>query len=84
MQTAVTSNATLSEYVAKGELDERPEIKAKFPTAWSTTWAIRKHRKELVEAGALIEVAGRLLIHPGRFQEVIIAAGRRSLGGGQP
>jgi hypothetical protein len=50
-----------------------------FPTEHSIRWYVRTHRRELLEAGALTEIAGRLLIAPQAFATTAAAIGRRKL-----
>ena len=49
----------------------------KYATLQSLRWALRVHRQELIECGALCFIAGRLHIDPERFEAAIIAGGRR-------
>ena len=46
-----------------------------FPSAASLEWFTRKHRRALVEAGALYVIAGRLYIHTEAFNGVVAAVG---------
>jgi hypothetical protein len=47
-----------------------------FPSGPSLNWFIRRHRPELLRAGALLELAGRLVIDAQRFSEVVREVGR--------
>jgi hypothetical protein len=40
---------------------------------------MRQHRAELLEAGALCFIAGRLYVHSKLFTEVVVEAGQRVL-----
>lgn len=42
-----------------------------FPSVESWRWFYRRHRAELFEIGAVLEVAGRLMVVPSRFDEAI-------------
>jgi hypothetical protein len=48
-----------------------------FRTKDSMKYFLRTHREELVEAGALVAPAGRLLVHPKRFEAVVQQIGQR-------
>lgn len=50
---------------------------AVFPSAASVRWFYRRHRAELLEAGAVVELAGRLLIHAPVFEQKALEIGRR-------
>ena len=47
-----------------------------FPSEQSLLWFLRKHRRELVSAGALLIVAGRNHIDPTACDEVVLRVGR--------
>jgi hypothetical protein len=49
-----------------------------FPSDSSLEWTCRKHRRELVEAGALLLIGGRRMIDPPVFDAVILNAARRA------
>ena len=48
-----------------------------FPTRGALDWELRVHRAEYVRAGALFEVAGRLVAHPATFERVALEIARR-------
>ena len=48
-----------------------------FPSIPSLRWYIRSHRGELIKSGALIEVAGRLLIDAPKFARKVLAIGAK-------
>ena len=48
-----------------------------FPTPESWSWFVRQHRAELVAAGALCYVAGRILVVPEAFDSAVIKIGQR-------
>lgn len=50
-----------------------------FPSATSLTWFIRSHRARLVRAGALVQVAGRNLVHEEKLDAEVLAIGQQSL-----
>lgn len=49
-----------------------------FGSAGSLTWFIRQNRAELLEAGALVQIAGRCLIHGPTFTNKAMEIGRRT------
>jgi hypothetical protein len=69
----------LAEYVCLNDL--LPQVERHFPTIDSIRWFYRNHGEQLRRAGAVIVVAGRLQIHPQRFQltatEIGMAAAER-------
>ena len=65
---------TLDDFVDLREL--LPRVEQTFPTEQSAKWFVRQHRDELVEAGALIVLTGRLRFHPQRFKEAAVTIGR--------
>jgi hypothetical protein len=48
-----------------------------FPTPESWRWFVRQNRAELVEAGALCFVAGRLFVLPQAFGQAVVNIGMR-------
>jgi hypothetical protein len=50
-----------------------------FPSMGSLEWHFRQHRKEYIAAGAIVEIAGRLLAHPPTFKYVALDIGKRTL-----
>jgi hypothetical protein len=48
-----------------------------FPSEESARWQFRKHKAELIEAGALVMVAGRHLVSPDSADEVFMTIGKR-------
>jgi hypothetical protein len=46
-----------------------------FPSVPSLRWFYRQHREELLKAGAVVELTGRLLINAPVFAEKAIAIG---------
>lgn len=48
-----------------------------FPSQDSLKWFIRQHRDDLADAGAVINITGRLRFHPERFQQAAADIGRR-------
>lgn len=43
-----------------------------FPSEASLRWHLRVHRADLAAEGAVVRLAGRLLIDPDRFDEAIL------------
>lgn len=50
-----------------------------FPSPTSLEWSCRKHRRALVEAGALVLVAGRRMLNPPLADAVFLAAARHAM-----
>ncbi len=50
-----------------------------FPSIESLRWFIRCNKPELIEAGALLEIAGRIRINPEAFDGVVLAVGKRTM-----
>ena len=49
-----------------------------FPSPQSWAWFQRQHRSKLVEAGALLVVAGRNILVEDLTDQVVLEVGRRS------
>jgi len=49
-----------------------------FPSVPSLRWFYRQHRAELVEAHAVVEIAGKLLIDSPRFAEKALEIGSKT------
>jgi hypothetical protein len=47
-----------------------------FPSQASFDWHCRRHKKALVDAGALVFIAGRMLVHPHRMDVVAMEVAR--------
>lgn len=69
-----TRQPGLAELVDLNEL-QKIHIK-RFQTRISLEWHLRKHRDAYLRGGALFEIAGRLLVHPGTFSRVALEIGR--------
>lgn len=50
-----------------------------FPSIESLRWFIRCNKPELIEASAVLEIAGRIRIGPGAFDGVVLAVGKRAM-----
>ncbi len=48
-----------------------------FPSDTSLRWHLRQYRDEYIAAGALLEVAGRFVIDPPRFEATLRDVGAR-------
>ncbi len=48
-----------------------------FPTLGALEWRIRQYRAELIDAGALLAMGGRWMVHPARFDAAMVAIGER-------
>jgi hypothetical protein len=79
MAPSGNGDPSLGELVRLKELRADPDIARIFPGEQSLVWEIRQHRAEYVIAGALFEVAGRLLAHPATFKRIALAIGARRL-----
>lgn len=72
---AAATLPTLAEWTPLSALHERyPE---KFTSKHAVLWAARIYRADLVAAGALCMIAGRMHVHPARFEVGVIAGGMR-------
>lgn len=49
-----------------------------FPSKTSMTWFIRRRRTGLIAAGALLMIAGRWFVHPGKFDAYVLEEGSRA------
>lgn len=47
-----------------------------FQSEQSARWMLRQHARRLVEAGALLLIAGRYFVVPSRFRREVVAIGR--------
>lgn len=74
MQHTATA-PTLEEFVELQKLHQT--VQATFQTEDSLKWFVRRHRPELVGAGALIIIAGRMRFHPDIFQKTAVKIGRK-------
>ena len=79
MRKADAAAARLDELVLLGELHEHPRLKQLLPSKSSAEWAVRTHRAEYIAGGAVYEIFGRLLAHPGHFERVTLEIGSRTL-----
>lgn len=52
-----------------------------FPSDTSLDWYLRKHRSALIEAGALLMVAGRWLVQPSTFDTYVLERGTQAARG---
>lgn len=77
MQDTPQPLPALAEYVDLRSL--LPTVKATFPSTDSLKWFVRQHRDELANAGALINITGRLRFHPTRFSDAAVAIGRNAV-----
>lgn len=66
----------LAEYIDLRTLCGLPEVQSFFPSVGSARWFIDQNRKKLIDAAAVVIVAGRLMIHPESFQRTVIEIGR--------
>lgn len=48
-----------------------------FPSEVSLRWHLRKYRADYIAAGALLEVAGRLVCDPAKMEEALRKVGAR-------
>lgn len=68
-RTAVSSLTPTTTYA-----QERRHL---FPTDESIRWFVRRHKLELIQAGALLMVSGRWLADPAILDEKVVEIGRR-------
>ena len=50
-----------------------------FPSIESLRWFIRRNKLELISAGAILEIAGRIRVNPEAFDSVVLLAGKRAM-----
>ena len=77
---AVNDEVRLSDLMTLRNL--QPRLSKVFPSSGALDWFKRVHREELIRAGAIYVINGRLLAHPGRFERVALAIGERAARGG--
>lgn len=70
---AASDAVKLSELVPIGELQR--ELSNIFASRGSLDWELRVHREQYIAAGAVFEIAGRLLAHPATFRRVALEIG---------
>lgn len=68
MTEAISSLLTVRQY-----REQREHI---FPSESSFDWFSRHHRRELVEAGALLVIAGRRMVNPSAADRVVAHVGQ--------
>jgi hypothetical protein len=61
-----------------GLFDWRSSNPHLFPSDTSLRWHLRRYREEYVAAGALLEIAGRLVVDPRKFESVLREVGARA------
>lgn len=49
-----------------------------FPSKTSLSWFVRRHKTELVDAGALLMIAGRWYVDPDKFDSYVLAAASKA------
>ena len=49
-----------------------------FPSTTSLDWHVRRYKAALLDGGALVFLAGRLLVNPQRFDEITLELGRQA------
>ncbi len=60
-----------------GAFDWRGANPHLFPTDTSLRWHLRRYRERYIAAGALLEIAGRLVVDPLKFESVLREVGQR-------
>jgi hypothetical protein len=69
-------------FVAWQPLRELPRLAPHvFPSLPSVRWFVRQHRLELLEAGVIVELAGRTLVNVETFSAKALEIGRRAAAG---
>ncbi len=66
----------LAEYLDPSEVQQ--SLKQHYPSKQSFAWFVRRNREQLVSAGALIIIAGRMKFHPGLTERVVLDVGHRA------
>ena len=49
-----------------------------FPSRPSIDWFVRVHKKELIEAGALVLLTGKSVVNPTAFSQTVLSIGQRT------
>lgn len=75
MDAPAIGSPPLGEYRQWSEL--RPELANIFPSLGALEWDLRVHRRELIAAGALIEIGRRFLLHRGLYEKNLLERGMR-------
>jgi hypothetical protein len=57
--------------------DWRAQNSHLFPSDTSLRWHLRRHRDSYTDAGALLELAGRFVIEPQKFEQTLRQVGQR-------
>jgi hypothetical protein len=65
----------LQELVRPGDYRQRPEVAGKFPSDAALLWFIRRYRRRLVDAGALVMLTNRLYLRPAVADRAILQIG---------
>jgi hypothetical protein len=60
-----------------GAFDWRASNNHLFPSDTALRWHLRNHRDAYIAAGALMEIGGRLVVDPPKFEEVLREVGQR-------
>jgi hypothetical protein len=50
-----------------------------YPSRASLNWAIRTNRQRLVEAGAIVELSGKVFVVPSRFEAEMLKIGTENV-----
>ena len=74
----VSNDQQIDELVRLDELQR--QLAHIFPSRGSIDWELRMNKAEYVAAGAIVEIAGRLLAHPATFKRTALAIGARKIG----
>jgi len=74
---AAPTAPALSELRSLRELQH--ELAHIFPSRGSLDWEVRANRKAYIAAGAIFEIAGRLMAHPATFERTALAIGARKV-----
>lgn len=77
MQNQTNDSLQINELVTPRELQKM--VPAIFPSPGSLDWELRTNRAEYISGGAMMEIGGRLLLHPKRFCDISMRIGAARL-----
>ena len=76
---AESTAPSIDEFTPLREGHTHTRLNRFFSSRNSVEWAWRKHRAEYIAGKAAYEIAGRVVIHPERFERVTLEIGARTL-----
>jgi hypothetical protein len=74
--TMAKPSSAFANIVTPLEYTQRADPPPIYTTVPAVQWALRQHRAELAQAGALVVVRGRILLDVPRFEAAMVEIGR--------